>query len=366
MARPALHQFIVGAVPGDAITDHALLLRRWLREDGFRSQVFAAGIDSALADEVQPYLRYRPAHPGEVVILHHSIGAAVVDYLLSLDVRFLLIYHNVTPPDFLLGVDPMLAGQLSRGRDQLVLLRERTLLGLADSAHNEGELRRVGYNRTGVLPIVLDESRYHLEPNPSLLARYRDGGPYLLFVGRLVPNKKQEDLIKLLYCYRRFEPSARLFLVGVPWVTKYAEWLEELVQELGLRDAVIFSGHVSQRDLVTYYRLADLYVSMSEHEGFGKPLVESMLLQLPVLAFAAGAVPDTMGESGILFHDKNYEALVELVDILVSDEALRRRIIARQRERATAFLEPQVRWRWQTFLAGIGDSPLRAAALRSK
>ena len=350
MVRRSLHQFVIGASPGDAITDHALLLRRWLREGGFHSEIFAEGIDPALADAAQPYLKYRPSHPRETVILHHSIGSAVVDYLLSLDVRILLIYHNVTPVEFLQSIDPVLALQLEKGRSQLVDLATKTVLGLGVSRYDELELQQAGFSPTGVLPIPLEESRYQTELNRELLQCYQGGGPNLLFVGRLVPNKRQEDLIKLLYYYRRIAPSARLLLVGSPWIPAYADWLHDLADELGLSEAVVFAGHVSQRDLVTYYRLADVYVSMSEHEGLGKPLIESMYFDVPVIAYAAAAVPETMEGSGILFHSKNYEALAEVVDMLTHDTDLRRRFITRQRERMQVFLAPQVQQVWEGLL----------------
>jgi glycosyltransferase involved in cell wall biosynthesis len=345
-----LHQFIIGATPGDAITDHALVLQRWLREAGLDSEIYAESIHPSLLGKVRPYHEYRPRRVGELGILHHSIGADLVDALVDMGVCFLLIYHNITPPDFFQFTDPMLTAQVRRGKEQLERLRERTVLALGDSSFNEHELRRIGYTQTGVLPLVLDPSRYTLEPNPDLLARYRNRGSGLLFVGRIVPNKRQEDLIRLLYFYRRIDPTARLFLVGAHWAPAYVEWLQNLSTELGLEDAVIFVGHVSQADLITYYHLADVYVSMSEHEGFGKPLIESMYLGVPVVAYAAAAVPETMGGAGVLFHVKDYEVLSELVDLIVKDGALRERIITRQRERAQAFLEPNVRRRWECFL----------------
>jgi len=353
MGKPVLHQFLVGAAPGDAITDYALLLRRWLREDGFRSEIFAESIDSALVNEVRPYLRYRPSCPGEVIVLHHSIGSTVVDYLLSLDVRFLLIYHNVTPPDFFHGVDQALVKQLETGRSQLARLRERTVQGLGVSRYDELELQEAGFSPTGVLPIPLEESHYTMEPNRELVKHYQNGGPNVLFVGRLVPNKRQEDLIKLLYHYRRIASSAKLFLVGSPWVKPYADWLQELADELVMSEAVVFAGHVPQRDLVTYYRLANVYVSMSEHEGLGKPLIESMYFDVPIVAYKAAAVPETLGGTGVLFRYKNYEALAEVVDILVRDADLRQRITARQQERVRIFLEPQVRQVWENQLRNV-------------
>lgn len=348
-----LHQFIIGASPGDAITDEAFVIQRWLKEKGFESEIYAESIHPSLFGRVKPYDRYRPSSPGELVILHHCIGSDLVDYLLQRNLRFWLIYHNITPPSFFWAADPALAVQTQRGREQLQRLRERTVLALGDSLFNEAELRELGFVHTGVLPIVLDTSQYDLEPNSSLISRYRDAGPKLLFVGRLVPNKKQEDLIKLLYFYRRIEPSARLFLVGAPGASTYPEWLRELANELGLSEAVIFTGLVSQRDLVTYYRLADIYISMSEHEGFGKPLIEAMYMGVPVLAYAASAVPETMGGAGILFHAKEYEALAELVDLILKDGDLKARIIARQRKRAEEFLEPAVRRKWEGFLAAV-------------
>ena len=346
----ALHQFIIGASPGDAITDQAFVIQRWLHEAGFQSEIYAESIHPSLLEKVKPYWDYRPSRPGELVILHHSIGSDLVEYLLGQDVRFLIIYHNVTPPEFFQPFDPFLASQVRRGKEQLHHLCQRTVLALGVSSFNEAELCQAGYAHTGVLPIVLDPAQYDLEPHPDLLARYQGSGVKLLFVGRLVPNKRQEDLIQLLWYYRRIDPKARLFLVGSPWVPSYAEWLQELAEMLGLAEAVVFTGHVSQRDLVTYYRLVDIYVSMSEHEGFGKPLVESMYFGLPVLAYAAAGVPETMGGAGVLFREKDYEALAELVDIVVKDEALRNRIIARERERVKEFLEPLVRQKWEQYL----------------
>ncbi len=353
MRGRALHQFIIGASPGDAITNHAQLLQRWLREEGFQAEIYAESIHPSLTGAIRPYHEYRPSRSGELVILHHSIGSDLVDDLLNADLRFLVIYHNVTPPFFVQALDPALAVQLRRGREQLYALRGRSVLAVGDSAYNEAELREVGFARTGVLPIALDLRGYDMEPNHTLSRKYQDRYVNLLFVGRLIPNKRQEDLIKLLYFYRRITPESRLFLVGSPWMAAYANWLRELAEELELAEAVVFTGHISQQDLVTYYRLADVYVSMSEHEGFGKPLIESMYLGIPVIAYAGAAVPETLGGAGVLFHQKEFEALAELVDIVIKDETLRQRIIARQRERVRTFLEPEVRRAWKCIISNI-------------
>ncbi|MFN8491954.1 MAG: glycosyltransferase [Caldilineaceae bacterium] len=354
MQQRILHQFTEGVTVGDAISDQAFVVRSWLREAGFTSDIYAVHINPVLAKEARPALNYRPQPGEEYVIYKHSIGSSLTEQLLALPLRFLLVYHNVTPPEFVQSVDPALARQFQQGREQLALLRDRTALALADSPFNEAELRAAGFTNTGVLPITLDESHYQTPVSTKLVEELRNRHPLLLFVGRLTPNKRQEDLLKLLYYYRRIEPNATLALVGAKWLPSYSRWLREVAHNLGLGDNVIITDHVTQAEMVTYFRTADLYVSMSEHEGFGKPLIESMYLGLPVMAYAATSVPSTLGGAGVLFHEKNYEALAEMVDWLIQDKELRQRIITRQRERVQAFLAPQVKQMWAQYLQGLG------------
>jgi L-malate glycosyltransferase len=332
-----LHQLLVGATPGDAITDQALLLRRWLREWGVQSDIFAEHIHPQLEGDVRPFTQYRPARQ-PWVIYHHSIGSDMVENLLARSQPIILIYHNVTPPEFFAQVDPAWTARSARGQAQTAALRAHTSLALADSAYNARELEKLGYEETAVLPITLDTAAYDLPLNPDLVEMLAQKRPLLLFVGRLAPNKRQEDLIKLLYYYRRIQPQAHLLLVGDRWVVGYDQWLESLAADWGLADGVTLLGKVSQADMVTCYRQADLYVSMSEHEGFGKPFIESMYLDLPILAYGAASVPDTLGASGVQFQRKDFERLAELVDILVTDSALRQRLIAGQRQQLQQFL----------------------------
>lgn len=345
-----LHQFLTGAATGDAITSHALTLRNWLRELGFSSDVYAQFIDESMRDDVRPLAAYRHAKRQRQAIYHHSIGSDVPSFLQERNLRLILIYHNVTPATYFRHVDPAWENRSSQGQSQLRSLRAHVDLGLADSAYNELGLKEAGYERTGVLPITIDEAHYDLVDNARLAEQLDAEGPTLLFVGRLAPNKKQEDLVKLLYCYRRICPSAHLLLVGDRWTVGYDRWVEQLAQKLELGRAVKLTGKVSQQDLVTCYRHSHLYISMSEHEGFGKPLVESMVLGLPVLAYAAAAVPYTLGHAGVQFHQKDFERLAELVDILIEDDALRRRIIDAQREKMNEYLAPQVRRQFIAYL----------------
>lgn len=353
-----LHQAVVAAVPGDAITTHALTLRGWLRELGFTSHLYAWHIHEEMAADVRPLAVYRPGRQETRLIYHHSIGSPAVEYVCRLPLKLLLIYHNITPARFFASADPVWTALLEQGRAQIQTLRAHTHLGLAVSAYNAAELQAAGYAPTGVLPLVLDESHYQHPLNETLAQTLAGDRPLLLFVGRFAPNKRQEDLVKLLTFLRRIRPEARLALVGDHWLPDYTAFLKDMIHRLDLTGAVLLPGRVSTPDLVTYYRCADLFVSMSEHEGFCMPLIESMLLDLPILAYSATAVPGTLQHTGIQFHEKAYPALAELVDLVLADHDLQRRLIARQRERVQDFLAPRVR---RTFIHHLQQAGVLSA-----
>ena len=247
----------------------------------------------------------------------------------------------------------MLASQLLSGREQLQDIRPYVRLALGASNYSEEELREAGFENTGVLPIVLNESAYNIAVDKQLQANLRDSRPTLLFVGRVAPNKRQEDLVKLLYYVRQILPRARLILVGSLTAQGYVRWLQQFIDRNGLTGAVTLTGHVTQQEMVTYYKSADLFVSMSEHEGFGKPLIESMYLELPVLAYSAAAIPSTTGDAGVLFTRKEFEPLSEMVRILYKDQELRQRVIDTQTRRVQAFLEPNVKQQFKGYLTQL-------------
>ena len=349
----ALHQFLTGATAGDAITDQALLIQHWLREQGLESEIYAWHMHPSMERHIRPMGLYRRGRD-EQGIYHHSIGSEVPDFLVEQGLELILIYHNITPPEFFAGSDPLRAHLARLGIEQLQQLRPLTRLALADSHYNETELRQAGYARTAVLPICLRAERYDTPADGHIVAGLARPGPRLLFIGRLAPNKRQEDLVKLLACLRRARPDTHLYLLGDRWEIGYDTWVEQLAAELDVAGGVTLLGKVSQKVMVTYLRAADCYVSMSEHEGFGVPLIESMYLGLPVVAYGAAAVPETMADAGIVFYRKEYEHLAELIDWLLSDEIWRRRLVERQHARAAAFLEPEVRRQFIAHLAGEG------------
>lgn len=356
MASKMMHQFTEGIYKGDAVSDHVFLIQRWLRDMGYISNIYATTYDHSLAGIALPLDDYRTVKEEQAIVYHHAVGSEMADRLAAIHLPQILIYHNITPPEFFKNSDPALTAQLKKGRQQLAQMRDRTKLALADSPYNEQELVNLGFKVTGVLPIVLEEESYDWPLDQDLAAKLSEKRPVLLFVGRVAPNKKQDDLINLLYFYRRIESDAQLILVGSLQNEEYRQWLVELTQSLGLPpDAVRFTGHVSQQALVTYYKSADLFISMSEHEGFGKPLVESMYLGLPIMAYASTAVPYTLGQAGLLFHQKNYVALAEVVQKLVHDQRLRDRMVQRQYNRVQDFLEPAIHRLWLSYIHSLAN-----------
>jgi len=336
----SLHQLVPNLAFGDAISQQALTLRRMLREQGIRSEIFAEHVDGRLDGEARPYRELRAAAgDGTVVLYHFSIGSAVTDlYRLLPDPR-ILVYHNITPPEFFRGVNAEVAALCASGRQELGALRAHCTLALADSEFNRKELAALGFERSAVLPIVLDPERYDVRPVRRLERPYRDGHVNFLHVGRLVPNKRIEDVLKVFYFYRRrINPESRLFLVGIDTDMEiYSVALRQMIHDLGL-SGVAFTGRVTQRELVTYYRLAHVYLCMSEHEGFCVPLVEAMHFGIPVIAYAAGAVPETLGDAGALVERKDFPELAELAALICEDAGLRDAMAAKGRERARAFL----------------------------
>src|SRR4029079_17105262 len=109
----------------------------------------------------------------------------------------------------------------------------------------------------------------------------------------------------------------------------YTRRLDELVSHLRI-DEVVFTGAVTQSELNAYYRLADLYLSLSEHEGYGAPLIEAMHFGLPVVAFDAGAVKETMKGGGILVNQKEPEVMAELLGMVLKDGAMRDAVLKTQ------------------------------------
>jgi glycosyltransferase involved in cell wall biosynthesis len=334
----AVHQLVSNFDVGDAIGNHVRALRALLRRWGYASDVYAQYRHMSLLQEAHFYTRYREvSSPDVAVLFHFSIGSEVTSFFASLPDRRVLVYHNITPAEYFVGVNARVADRCRRGRWELARLRHPTELALGVSEFNRRELEAAGFPRTGVLPILVDWDQYAHAPVPALAEAY-GRGTNLLAVGRVAPNKRVEDLVKAYYFYRRLDPDSRLIVVGSAVDTEaYLAACQKLCAELGLLDHVVFTGAVSQPELCTYYRLASAYLCLSEHEGFCVPLLEAMHFDVPVVAYAAAGIPGTLGAAGLLVPDKDPPVVAELLHRVVHDPGLRAAVLEGQRARLRAF-----------------------------
>jgi L-malate glycosyltransferase len=315
-------------------------MRDAFRSWGHPADVYALELDADLVGDGRPFEEYHSDSTDDVVILHYALPSPLTEALLGHRGQRVLLHHNITPARFFVGWDEEMVRICDLGREQLGSLAAHVDLGLADSEFNRLELEALGFRRTGVLPIYLDFRRYRAAPNPVLRAMLGDGLTNLLFVGRLAPNKRPEDLVRLAAYWRKFiAPDVRLLLVGKWWARgSYFHRLQAFAYELDFTPwEVVFLGHVDHDDLLACYAAAHVFVSMSEHEGFGVPLVESMLMRVPVLAFSAGAVPYTLGGAGVQFTRKDLAEVGEMAQLLAADASLRNAVLAGQDRRLPAF-----------------------------
>lgn len=330
-----VHQIVPTLSPGDAVGGHTLAVRDALRRAGVRSDIFSDDVAPALASEAQS-LDALPA-PGtpELALLYQcSIGNEVVDRLLARPEPLIVDYHNLTPVAQLLRWAPDMAHLVGWGRGQLGELAARAVLGIGDSAYNAAELDAAGFARTAVVPILLDVDDLR-HPHPARSGR---PGRRWLFVGRIVPNKAQHDVVLALAWYRAVhDPAAELRLVGRDAAPAYTSALRALIRELDLEDAVHVVGGVDDDALTSEYAEADVFVCLSDHEGFCIPVLEAMANEVPVVAFASSALPETVGSGGLLLPSKDPAVVAGAVHRLATDLRLQAAMVQRGTDRVATF-----------------------------
>ncbi|HET6810448.1 MAG TPA: glycosyltransferase family 4 protein [Acidimicrobiales bacterium] len=338
----AVHQFLPALLPGDAVGMHTLEMRRALQDAGFASEIFVEAVHAELEGQARHFSEFPGFARGSVLLYQLATGSVLADYVFSRPEPLVIDYHNLTPAEFFRAWDTDVANALGWGRAQLAHLAPRTSLGMADSAYNELELMELDYRRTAVVPILLDVEAMSADVDTDCLAALEkvkaEGGADLLFVGRLAPNKAQHELIKALVMYRRvYDPRARLRLIGRPATDSYARALGRYATELGVADAVIIRERVSGGELSAHYRAADALVIVSEHEGFCVPVLEAMLHGTPIVARPSGAVAETLGRAGLTVTDRSPATVAAAVHRVVTDDALRRSLVAAGHERLAEF-----------------------------
>ena len=336
---------MAGFAQGDAISHEALALRSICRELGFASEIYAPPerIAPESAGDCRPLGEYRQT-AADVVIGHYSIASAATGVLLSSPARKILIYHNITPPEFFIPFDTALAGQLAQARLELKDTVARVDDLWADSAFNAAELHALGAPRAKVFPLLFQPAGLEVPPDPVVLAKFAVPMKNILFVGRIAPNKCIEELITAFaWFHKNIEPQSRLLIVGSDRsAPTYYAMLKMYAAELGL-DTVFFERFASPAGLTAYYRLAHCFATTSRHEGYCLPLVEAMHMGVPVVARRVGGTPEAMGDAGILVDDFKPEELAEVFGLICRDDALKRTVQVSQQKRMEEILNRPIR-----------------------
>lgn len=325
---PAFHR-------GDAIGDTAHHLREFFLSQGFSSEIYYLESDKELEEESEPFASFSKPVSSDITILHFALPSPLSQAFTKLPSRKVVIYHNITPAEFFTDFSQEMARLSHLGRKEIESLAPHVDLALADSEFNRQELLDLGFKKAEVFPLFIDFDKYKKPASQFMYELFNDERTNVLFVGRIVPNKKIEDLIKVVFYYKKYiSPLVRLIVVGkTSCLPEYYQSLVRLADEFFLKpEEIRFTGHIPDEEMFSLYKASDVFLSLSEHEGFGLPFIESMVFDLPVIAYDCTAVPHTLGRAGILIKNKRVDYVGELVNIVAHGKNLRKELIKGQRQ----------------------------------
>jgi len=354
------HQFNPVIAYGDAVGNDCLELQRIFWSAGVRSDLFASEAKPEMRAFTRSWddLELIQRRDG-LLLVHHSIGTQAVPKVLASPARKAIVYHNITPGHYFAGLNDYLKTYAELGREQLKELAKAAEFGIADSEYNRKELEAAGVANTAVVPALVDWEDFDRPPDPEVARELADERTAILTVGQILPHKAVHDVVAAFAKYRESDRTAHLYLVGPTAMSgSYLDRVRGEIRRLGLDGAVTLTGSVTIEQLVAYYRGATAFLTLSEHEGFCVPLLEAMRSELPVVANAAAAIPETLGDGGILLENKSPEAVAEQLERVVHDQALRKDLIEKGRRRVDAFSRRAVAERLKLALAQGGwDMP---------
>jgi len=341
--KKTIHQILPNLSYGDAISNHAIMLKNMLNSWGYRSEIFVRYIDDRMTSKGKVF-NPKEINKTDALIYHHSIGSELTRFVVNHQGPKMLIYHNITPAKFFKPFRPEFANILEEGRVELKSLAAKFKYSAGVSLYNVEELKEYGFEKPQVLPIMVDPSRFNEPPDPEWMNRLQDGTKNIIFVGRLAPNKCQHHLLEAFKEFLSFEHNARLIIIGhADNNDPYAIYLRGLSKDLGIDSKVIFTGQITNSQLWACYKTAHLFWSMSEHEGFCVPLVEAMWFDVPILAFKSTAIPETLGKSAVMFKaKKSWIEIAALANLIIADNKIKDIIIKEQRKRRKDFLSKAI------------------------
>lgn len=316
-----IEQFLPAFHYGDATSNSAVAFHEFLLAKGIESRLITLTADKRVRDKVTLFKDYKK-NLSSIKILHFAIPSPLTDFFLNDKGKKVMIYHNITPSNYFVDYSEFLVNFTNEGRIHLKRLADTFDLSIGVSNYNAEELKRLNFGRITVFPLLVNLNDYDIPYNRAYYDLIKDDRKNILCVGRVAPNKAFEDAVKALFFYKKYiSPSIRLIIAGnTESVPKYFYAVRDLASRFYLTsEDIIFTGHVEFDEFLSVYKLADLFLSVSEHEGFCLPVLESFYLNTPVVAFDAGAIKETLGDGGILFNDKSADKLASLMEYVITD-----------------------------------------------
>ncbi|MCK4836402.1 MAG: glycosyltransferase family 4 protein [Candidatus Aminicenantes bacterium] len=335
-----IEQFLPAFHYGDAIGNSTLRFHEYLLSRGIESNIIALTIDENLKGKAVSFKDYKN-NPESLKILHFAIPSELTDYFLNISGKKAMVYHNITPPHFFIDYSDELVKITREGRNQLKRLSKCFDVIIADSQYNADELKEYQFNNIFVFPIMINLDDFSKPHSKAFYDLFKDDRKNIIFVGRISPNKKIEHLIRMLFFYKKYiSPSIRLVIAGkTDTLPKYFCSLMDLASRFLLTsEDIIFTGHIPQKELLAIYKLGDVFISLSEHEGFCLPLIESCFFEVPVIAYDAGAVSETLAGSGIIVKEFKYDYIAGLSERVLYDPELNSRLKELEKKRIEKYI----------------------------
>lgn len=333
-------QILVTLVKGDAIGNYTLMLNEIIKENGYMTEIFAENIGLNISEKFVNKISELPKLKADDIIIYHLCEKSSINKLIkNLNCKKICIYHNSTPSQFFSWLDYNQGVHQEESRREIRNLKNIFDYCFADSEYNRQDLISMGYDaeKIDVLPIEINYSDYEKKADASIISQYDDDYTNIIFVGRVAPNKKHEDIIRIFAHYKQnINKKSRLIFAGNIFSENYINYLYEYRDHIMVED-VIFLGHITFSEILGVYSVGDIFLCMSEHEGFCVPLIEAMFFKVPIIAYDSSAIGETLGDSGVLVETKNPSYISLIINEIMNDKVFKDKIIENQSKRLEKF-----------------------------
>ena len=331
---------------GDGVSNDIINLHLLMDNMKVDNTVYSRWMNERVAHYTHDINTYSPKED-DYILYHYSGKSTILEQVLDYNLPVILRYHNITPPKYLVQDNPELADRCREGIEQIKSNVRFFDFYCGDSEFNNRDLIAYGADadRAYVLPVAMNLSKLHETATDKKIIQEMKKHPNIIFVGRIAPNKCIEDVLDVFDNFHKYyNDKAFLYLVGNMQQTgTYTKYIQDKINKLTSKEHIIMTGKVDDSQLSSYYSGADVFLCMSEHEGFCIPLLEAMEFNIPVIAYDAGAVAGTMGESGILVKNKVVPIVAGLLNELTINPFLRSRVVQEQQKHLQEFDTPAMK-----------------------